>query len=413
MRRGARRLLAQPVRWSSTVESLPKPSKESVNHPTPLDGSPAPRRFPRLRVDDGTPYAPNLGDIAANAAQGTLSARLAAARLAAENPAQESMLPNTATAVLHELGAARRVETDTGTAVGVSLPRPFPTPQVSQEKIDELVSARREERLARETGGLFPVGTNTFRQPSTPISFAPPPGPSPADSEAAIDEGVRRRHELLAARRAERLARQAQEAASKNRVPQPRAPNLNVTKTSNFGATSEIGQSTPSGMGRGFVARGGRAPSAPQIGRGGTSTRGGTRGGRGRGRGEGGGVGVRRRRNDDDRKPENDDEFTAEVDDWLESDDVHLATALAPELPTRSLYRELHPQTSDRKPADRKALRESLGGDYSRFVPQNPQLFIASARKIGPVNHSSVVLAHAKGVLENRSHAHEVIAKVA
>jgi len=123
-----------------------------------------------------------------------------------------------------------------------------------------------------------------------------------------------------------------------------------------------------------------------------------------------------RRRNRDDEGPQDEDEFMKEIEDWLESGDVHLASALAPEIPTSSLQRELRPRapTSISRPADPQAFRESLGGDYSRFVPQNPQLFVASARKIGPINHSSVILAHAKQVvLHNRTHAKEVVGSVA
>ncbi|KAF7337516.1 hypothetical protein MSAN_02224600 [Mycena sanguinolenta] len=399
--RGASRLLAQPVRWNSTAGPLPKVSQEPVDPPASSDRSP--RRFPRLRVDDGTPFAPNLGAIAANAAQGTLSARLAAARLAgSENPAQESTPPHTGPAVLQELDVARRAEMDARETTSGSPARLFPT--ISQEKLNELSLARREERLAREATGLSLGAT----------SSAPPPNPSAEDSKAALDAVIRHRHELLAARRAERLARQSQEAALKNRIPQPRAPNLNLTQTPGFDKTSEDGQSIPSGMGRGFLPRG-EAPTAQQTGRGEMSIRGSTRGGRGRGRGRGAAGGVGRRRNGgDDKKPEDDDDFMAQIGDWLESGDVHFATALAPELPTtHSLHRELRSQTPDSKSVDRKLLRESLGGDYSRFVPQNPQLFIASARKIGPVNHSSVVLAHAKGVLEKRTHTQEVVAKAA
>jgi hypothetical protein len=48
-------------------------------------GPPTPRRFPKkLLVDDGSPYKPDLDAIAATAAKGSLSSRLA--RAAAQKP---------------------------------------------------------------------------------------------------------------------------------------------------------------------------------------------------------------------------------------------------------------------------------------------------------------------------------------
>jgi hypothetical protein len=103
----------------------------------------------------------------------------------------------------------------------------------------------------------------------------------------------------------------------------------------------------------------------------------------------------------------------SEIGDWLESGE-EVASALAPELPTSSLRRELSRRPPTSNPTQPKELREAVGGDYSRFVPQNPQLFVASARKIGPVSHSSVVLAQAKQVfLENRIHVKKVVGTVA
>ncbi|KAF7347565.1 hypothetical protein MVEN_01513000 [Mycena venus] len=415
---GARKLLAQPVRWNSTVELLPKSQQEPADPPTPLaakpdapraDAPPATRRFPQLRVDDGTPYAPNLDDIAAKAAQGSLSARLAAARAAGtQKPAQDSALPITTPTVSQE-----NLDGPAETA------RTFPTPQSPQDRRLEFTLARRAERLAREAAASqspsFPVGTHTF----TPTSFPP----SPEESQAGIDAGILRRREAIAARRAERLVRDAKAGMVAARVPQPRTPNR--AQTPEIMAALEQGQNPQFGMGRGFTARGGmrgrgRGGLAPQTGRGwddtgsptgrgrgGMGMRGSTRGGRGRG-------GGRRRSNRDGEGPRNEEEFMKEIEDWLEADDVHLASSLAPELPTSNLHRELRPRTPASKPAHPQVLRENVGGDYSRFVPQNPQLFIASARKIGPVTHSSVILAHAKQVvLENRTLAKEVVESVA
>ncbi|KAF8215864.1 hypothetical protein K438DRAFT_2008120 [Mycena galopus ATCC 62051] len=372
---GTGRLLAQPVRWNYTparwnsTESSPKSAQEPVDPPAPAAAAPtatrpngyfAPRRFPQLRVDDGTPYTPNLDAMAANATPSTLSGRLAArlAAFAAEKPAEDSALPNT------ELGAAQPDET-----ADVSQPRSFPTTVFSQGKY-------------------------------APTSYAPPPT-TPTES---ADDSVRRRHELLQSRRAERLARQAREGEVTARAPQSRPAAR--TQTPGDSATSQHGQST-------YVARGGMVP---QTGRGGASmrgTRGSTRGDRGRGRGRGGG-GARGERRTNRRETEDNDDFMSEIDDWLEMDEAPPATARAPELPTSSLHWELRPRTPASKPANRSMLRENLGGDYSRFVPQNPQLFLASPRKIGPVTHSCVILAHTKqgGTLENRTLTQEVVAKV-
>lgn len=74
-------------------------------NPNPTPASPATRRFPKLRVDDGTPYALNLDAIAAAATRGSLSARLAAAR-ATQQPAQESAPLNTVNFLYHESTAS-------------------------------------------------------------------------------------------------------------------------------------------------------------------------------------------------------------------------------------------------------------------------------------------------------------------
>jgi hypothetical protein len=102
-----------------------------------------------------------------------------------------------------------------------------------------------------------------------------------------------------------------------------------------------------------------------------------------------------------------------EYDEWLENDDLNFASALAPEMPTVNLDRVLRPKPPTSKLSARAA-RENLGGDYSRFIPRNPQLFIAGAKKIGPVSHSSVILARSKQVLmEARTHVKEVVGTAA
>lgn len=109
MRRCTRRLLVQQpaaVRWNST--NPPQDPRTVIlcsflsflahflvtANPNPTPASPATRRFPKLRVDDGTPYALDLDVISAAATRGSLSARLAAAR-ATQKPAQESAPLNT------------------------------------------------------------------------------------------------------------------------------------------------------------------------------------------------------------------------------------------------------------------------------------------------------------------------------
>ncbi|KAJ6575438.1 hypothetical protein B0H19DRAFT_1128681 [Mycena capillaripes] len=347
---GARRLLAQPVRWNFTAAAPPEVPKDSEDSPTPLvlpdlprtDGPPLTRRFIPLReVDDTSPYKPNIDAIAAKAAQGSLASRL----------------------------AARKSELE------ASSPQ---APTVSDGKREELILARRAERLAR---GILLPGDRDPLQSSTPTSFAL----SPEDEQAAVT----RRRALLQARREERLAREAGARGGRGGAAfaqsRPRTPNYGQASGSS---------ATPALMG-GLIT--------PETSRGRGRGRGGMRGStRGRGRGRGGRA---RKGRDDDAGA--DDDFPPEISEWLDSDDLALASALAPEIPTNSLHRTMSPRIPV-KP-DARAMRENLGGDYSRFVPQNPQLFLAAARKIGPVNHSSVAMAYSKQMLiENRTHVKDV-----
>ncbi|KAK7063950.1 hypothetical protein R3P38DRAFT_2821431 [Favolaschia claudopus] len=387
----ARRFLAQPVRWNSTSEALQKPREVYMDPPAPtestqkpLETSAAPpnptepakkhedfRRFPKLRVDDGTLYTPNMEAIAATASPNTLSARLAAARASAPPPTTP---------------VAQTVSNE---------PRPFPTNRtLSQVQLEQITLARRAERQAREVASPPPSTSSAALEAASQ--------PQSTSSATGIDEGVLRRREAIAARRAERLAREAQAGVNASKSPQTRAPS--------------IGQSTnhmASGIGRGAGGQN-RGEFVPAGLRSRMNVQGGARGGRGRGRGRGGGgVGGSRRRRRDDGVQDDEDEFMKEIEDWLDDGQVHLASHLTPELPTSNIYKEMWPRLAHSKSLPTRATLENVGGDYSRFVPKNPQLFIASARKIGPINHSRVILSHAKQEVETRLLAKQVVEAVA
>ncbi|KAJ6469645.1 hypothetical protein C8R47DRAFT_1150396 [Mycena vitilis] len=364
----ARRLLAQPVRWNSTIEALPGLAKQSTKEVADLSAatsgvpptSQTPRRFrPLSAIDDGAPYKPDFDAIAAKAAQGSLSKRLAFA-------------------------AAQKKETDLGAS-----PTEAPAPTISNEQHQEMIMARRAENMARET--------------------------------QSAEDAVARRREAIQARRAERLVREATSggaargaapglrggaarggAASQSRSTQPGSKLSGETRT----PPASVGRTPPAIVG-------GRA--AP--GRGGTQMRGKGRGGRGGRGGAGKGDGPARLRRKDrlDGAPTSDsfDDLDPDVAEWLGVDDVKdrnlRASTLAADIPLDDLNEGLVPQIDSftRRP---RAMREVVGGDYSRFIPGNPQLFLASARKAGPVNHSSAILTRSKQVLvDDRARIKDVV----
>ncbi|KAJ7459099.1 hypothetical protein B0H11DRAFT_2060442 [Mycena galericulata] len=347
---GARKLLTQPVRWNSTAEAvsnhIPEPP---VNSPPPAQlrvqrtgGPPFPRRQNRPTFDDNSPYVPNLDLIAATAAKGSLASRLA------------------------QRATGMKIESAPSPELTDSTTKPD---TVSDETRDatlarqrEFLEARRAERLARSSAqpAAAPVHTDA---PSTPPSFAIPV----EDPEAAT---IRRR-EILLARRAERVAREA--ASSPRKYLQPQTPNRPKTQT----ARSESERSAPLIIGGLAVKRRQNCGHA--------------RGARG---GRGGKQGGRPRRN---REDELEETFPSEINEWLESEDIQLAGSLAPEIRWGDLNRAFRPREKlgASKP-DGRAVRETLGGDYSLFTPRNPQHFVSSARKLGPIQHSSVILSHNK-----------------
>ncbi|KAJ7492313.1 hypothetical protein FB451DRAFT_527808 [Mycena latifolia] len=218
-----------------------------------------------------------------------------------------------------------------------------------------------------------------------------------------------RRRNILLARRAERLARETT-APTQQRYAQPRLPNhahasgSNVTErrpTIDDPAARDGGPSPPS--------RGAPRSRGETNMRGGTrGGRGGTRGGRGRGRGRG--------RGGDSERPERsneDGEGVPEIDDWLTSDEIHVASYTEPEIGMGDLNLLPHDTPAPLKFLSAQARRESLGGDYSRFIPTNPQLFISAAKKLGPTKHSSVVMAHNEHLpITDRTHVQELVGSV-
>lgn len=63
------------------------------------------------------------------------------------------------------------------------------------------------------------------------------------------------------------------------------------------------------------------------------------------------------------------------------------------------------------RPRDRTQwIRESLGGDYSRFAQHSPDLYLASHRTLGPSKHAELVLSKRKDiVIAGRHRAQEII----
>ncbi|KAJ7651631.1 hypothetical protein DFH06DRAFT_1207577 [Mycena polygramma] len=361
----ARRLLAQPVRWNSTIEALPESTKQSskevVDPPAATPGVPhqTPRRFlPLSAIDDGAPYRPDFDAIAARAAQGSLTKRLAFA-------------------------AAQKKETELGTS-----PAEAPAPTISNEQHQQIIMARRAENMARET--------------------------------QSAEDAVARRREAIQARRAERLVREATlGGAARGAAPGLRGARGGAARGS---AASQSRSAQPgsksSGDGRTPPVSVGRTPPAivggrAAPGRSGTQMRGKGRGGRG-GAAKGGGPGrLRKDRLDGAPTSDSFDDLDPDVAEWLGVDDVKdrklRASSLAADIPADDLNEALVPQIDSftRKP---RAMREVVGGDYSRFIPGNPQLFLASARKVGPVNHSSAILTRSKQVLvDDRARIKDVV----
>ncbi|KAJ7109891.1 hypothetical protein C8R44DRAFT_800843 [Mycena epipterygia] len=251
-----------------------------------------------------------------------------------------------------------------------------------------------------EFSGISQAGTET------PTTFASLPNLPSEDPEAA----VARRRELLQARRAERLARETA-GPPQNRYIPPRSP----TRVEASGSTvmSELERRMP--LATGGAARDHRTPETSRggfRGRGGTNMRGSKGGGRGArgGAGRGGKRGQRR-----DREDEDGEEFgDAEIEEWLESDDIEHASALQPEIRAGDLDRVFRSGDQLRGTLKPRAMREIIGGDYSRFTPLNSQHFISAARKLGPARYSSVVLAHSKDLpAGNRSHVQKIVGSVA
>ncbi|KAJ6502670.1 hypothetical protein DFH09DRAFT_297611 [Mycena vulgaris] len=411
----AGRVITQPIRWNSTVEPSPENPPAFVDPPSSPSANPyvsrpaAPLVPRRYRPDvDSSPYTPNISAIAATAAEGSLSSRLARERLqktAGQQP------PSAASPVSPELTFK-------------------PSNEMSADDRRELLAQRRAERLARDAiSGVQPPLPGPFRVPQTSTSSTPSFAPhlAPKDPEA---EMIRRR-EMLLARRAERMAREAT-ATSPQRYSQPRLPNR--AQASGSSPTSAMQSREPGDISdsrerwvpqpRGGGPRGrdenNFTRDSPRGGRdstrGGTNMRGSTRGGRGAARGgRGGGREARGGGRDrGERGEDNDVEGDAfdEIADWLDSDEIHIASATEPEIQQGGLrlHSSLKVRTTLR--SDRAAL-ETLGGDYSRFI-QNPQHFVSAARKLGPAKHSSVVLARHKDLpVLNRGHVQDIVGSVA
>ncbi|KAJ7610809.1 hypothetical protein FB45DRAFT_325099 [Roridomyces roridus] len=238
-------------------------------------------------------------------------------------------------------------------------------------------------RLSQKTAQSVPANTvasTTTLPPSTVISS------SSTDDEAAA--AIARRRELLLARRAEREAREA--AASKYSSPrsfsQPRPPNQDRPRS--FEPRTQPERTAPAIVGgpASRTAETSRGMRGRGDGRGG-------RGGRGGGRGSGRGGGRSR-----PAREEMLEEFPPEIDEWLETPGISFASELAAEIGgVGPLDEALQPEASLETPkSNRRVVREELGGDYSHFVPTNPQEFLSAAGKLGAEKHSAVVLTYNK-----------------
>ncbi|KAJ7070732.1 hypothetical protein C8F01DRAFT_1107536 [Mycena amicta] len=98
-----------------------------------------------------------------------------------------------------------------------------------------------------------------------------------------------------------------------------------------------------------------------------------------------------------------------EIEEWLDNDNIHLARFRGPDVPLRNLSTSLHSESS----SPVRSPRETMGGDYSRLVPANPQQYIAAAKKLGAIKHSFVVVAHQRDVpTENRLRVKNVVGSV-
>ncbi|KAJ7754941.1 hypothetical protein DFH07DRAFT_822237 [Mycena maculata] len=380
----AGRVLTQPVRWNSTTsatETAPKFEPELEPPPTAapaspslfpvphLGGPPFARRSFRPRLDDSSAYRPDISAIAATAAEGSLSSRLARQTLQRAMAAESAVSPS---------------PTDD---------------KLEPESPDALLARQREFLQSRRAGWV--AGDGTFAASPGQMNASPTPLAPTEDPQA-----VARRRELLLARREERLARER--AAGPRQYSLPRTPGSQTrtpgSQSRNARPAFESERSTPMILG-GPAAREGRTSDSSNRGsrgRAGMNMRGSARGGRGAARGgRDGPRGPRPRRDDEEggQGMSGDQMFPSEIDEWLDSEDsVQIASLVGPEIP-KSLNQVLHSgfgENLDTSKSDARTLREAQGGDYTLFVPRNPQHFVSAARKLGPSRHSSVALTHNK-----------------
>ncbi|KAJ6566005.1 hypothetical protein B0H10DRAFT_1965495, partial [Mycena sp. CBHHK59/15] len=171
---------------------------------------------------------------------------------------------------------------------------------------------------------------------------------------------------------------------------------------------SESERSSPLVLG-GLAAREGRTSA---------TSRGSIRG-RGRGNARRGRGGRTRRGGATEHSNEGDDDgLPPDIEEWVNSKELRLASMLGPEFRVGDLGRvfeapKLAISPSDVTKSKVQLIREALGGDYSRFTPQNSSHFISAARRIGPVKHSRVALAHHKDVpVEDRNHVGDIVGTV-
>ncbi|KAF7302758.1 hypothetical protein HMN09_00910800 [Mycena chlorophos] len=314
---------------------------------------------------------------------------------------QEGDATSTKLAALFAARNARRAEGIVSEAVADG----SPTPNADFPDSPVLEKPPRLETLPVAPLGRPPLGSTLLPAGSTGSGVA-----FGSTSPSAGSTSVEARRQMLLARRAEREARErqsspsAQQGGFKTNFRPFSAPN-GLRPPSKATTTNNGSNNNPGAHSSGFIMRPGTGNNQ---------------------RGSQQQQKARRRNRDPSRRNERDWEadlgetedgdpilFSAELDAWIDDETLPQAKHRGPDirLPKTVLPPETPLATVEH--SDRRSVLQKVAGDYSQFVPTNPQVYIAAAKKLGPVKHSNMAVSHQRDVpTENRLRVQNVVGTV-